>query len=138
MPKIFKQNSLVILLAALAFFMIGWLWYGVLFEEQWLKLTGMDNTETTEGMGRALAIGFVIALLQALGLAAILSLKDRVSLMSGLKVSALAWLFFALPISAYAWNYAGAALGLLKIDAGHLLAGYLVMGAVYGLLGKRG
>jgi hypothetical protein len=135
MPKIFNTNILVILLAAFLFFMVGWLWYGVLFMEKWMALQGIEAAP--EGVqATPMLIGFVISLLQATGLAGIMKMTGKHGLQTGLKVGAMSWLFFALPVTAYAWNYANAPTDLLKIDGSHLLVGYLVMGVVYGLLRK--
>ena len=136
MPKIFGTNVLIILLAAFLFFMFGWLWYGILFSETWMALTGITAEVAEQSMAQSMLFGCLIALLQATGLAGIMSMASEGGLAKGLRVGFLSWLFFALPISAYSWNYEGTPLLLLEIDAGHLLIGYLLMGAVYGLLGN--
>ncbi|RZV44845.1 MAG: DUF1761 domain-containing protein, partial [Acidimicrobiales bacterium] len=107
MPKIFGTNILIILLAAFLFFMLGWLWYGGIFSEKWMALSGMTEEIAAETMTRSMAVGCLLSLLQALGLAGIMSMKSEGGLTKGLKVGGLSWLFFALPISAYAWNYEG-------------------------------
>jgi hypothetical protein len=135
-PKIFGTNILIILLAAFLFFLLGWLWYGGIFGAKWTALTGMTKEIAEATMGRAMAVGFLLSLLQATGLAGIMSMKQDGGLAKGLKVGALSWSFFALPLTAYAWNYENAPADLFRIDAGYLLVGYLLMGAVYGLLRK--
>jgi hypothetical protein len=136
MPKIFGTNILIILLAAFAFFMLGWLWYGGIFKEQWMALTGITEEIAEPTMARAMAVGCLLSLLQAIGLAGIMKMTGKSGLKTGLKVGALSWLLFALPLSAYAWNYENAPMTLLQIQASYLLVAYLVMGAVYGLLRK--
>ncbi|NND82243.1 MAG: DUF1761 domain-containing protein [Gammaproteobacteria bacterium] len=135
MPKLFGTNILIILLAAFLFFVLGAIWYGGVFHDQWLELTGVNPDP--EGGAQVFVIGFVIVLLQALGIAGIVSMAPNKGLRGGLKVGMLSWLFFALPISAYAWNYEERSVTLLQIDAAYLLVGYLIMGAVYGLLRKE-
>ena len=136
MPKLFATNVLIILLAGFLFFMFGWIWYDMLFGEKWMALTGVTMETAEQNMARSMAVGFLISLLQAAGIAAIISIKSQPGIAAGLKAGILSWLFFALPITAYNWNYAGAPFELLQIDAGYLLLGYLLMGAVYGVLRK--
>lgn len=85
---------------------------------------------------KEMLIGFLISLLQALGLAGIMGASGKYGIGAGLKVGALAWLFFALPLMAYRWNYAKGPAELFHLDIAHLLIGYLTMGAIYGLLRK--
>jgi len=43
MPKIFNTNWLAVILATLAFFMLGAIWYGPLFGEIWMVGTGLTE-----------------------------------------------------------------------------------------------
>ena len=64
------MNILTILLAALAAFLVGGLWYGPLFGTAWMRLIG--RTEHDDGRGRLYkiyGIAFLFALLQATMLA---------------------------------------------------------------------
>ncbi len=136
MPRIFGTRLWVILLATIAFFMIGWLWYGFLFMEKWMALEGMAIDGSDAPPPSQMLVGVIISLLQALGLAGIMSMTGKTGVKTGLKVGALSWLFFAVPLMAYRWNYANGPAELFHIDIGHLLLGYLVMGLIYGLLRK--
>jgi len=139
MPQIFNTKLWIILLATIVFFMVGWLWYGYLFMEKWMTLEGIPLEQNAGGPPPVQIFGgFIISLLQALGLAGIISLTGKYSVISGLKIGALAWLFFAVPIMAYRWNYAEGPTELFQIDIAYLLVGYLTIGLVYGLLRKPG
>ncbi len=133
MPQIFNTKLWVILLATVLFFMLGWLWYGYLFMEKWMALEGISPDGDAPG-AKPMVIGFLISLLQALGIAGIMKLANGHTVGKGLKVGFLAWLFFAVPLMAYRWNYAEGPAELFHIDIAHLLVGYLLMGAVFGLL----
>jgi len=136
MPQIFNTKLWVILLAAIVFFMIGWIWYGMLFMEEWAALEGIDISGEPEMEMDKMGIGFIISLLQAIGLAGIMKMSGKYGIKTGLKVGALSWLFFALPLMAYGWNWGNDPAQLFHIDIAHLLVGYLAMGLVYGLLRK--
>jgi len=131
MPKVFGTSLLGILLATIAFFAVGWLWYGVLFMEQWAALT---NTPVDGDMKIAPMIwGLVITLLQVLGLSYILHHANASKLLTCLKICAIIAVFIALPVLAYDMNYQGSPKALFHIDASHLFIGYLVAGAVLSL-----
>ncbi len=136
MPEIFNTKIWIIFLASVVFFLIGWVWYGMLFMEKWMTLEGLTIDENSAPSPKEMLFGFTISLAQALGLAGVIGSSGKYGLTSGLKTGALAWLFFAVPLMAYRWNYAEGPPELFKLDISHLLIGYLVMGAIYGLLRK--
>ena len=77
MPKIFNTSWLAVILATVIFYMIGFLWYGFLFEDVWLAASGLSASEV-EAMASAkgpmiLVWGLLITLAQALGLLWILN-----------------------------------------------------------------
>lgn len=137
MPSIFNTKLYLIVFATVAFFMLGWIWYGMLFSAKWMALTGVTQELAEATMARSMAVGILLSFAQALGIAYVMSQRSLSGLIDGLNCSLVIWLLFALPISAYNWNYEGRALELLFIDAGYLLAGYLLIGAIYGLLKKN-
>jgi len=136
MPKLFGTNILIILLAGFLFFMLGSVWFGALFSDAWMELAGMTEEAANENMPRAMAVGLLLSILQAAGIAGILSLMSEGGLAKGLKIGFLAWLLFALPTLSYDWNYANMPAALLQIDAGYQLIGYLIMGALLGWMRK--
>lgn len=135
MPKIFNTSILAVLLATLAFYMIGFAWYGFLFQDIWLASSGMTQAET-EAMAQAQGAmmfvwGLLITLAQALGLLWVINLAGAKRLPACL--SAAFWLFtmIAAPLLAYACLYGGYNLQGILVDYGHILLGYLAMGAIY-------
>jgi hypothetical protein len=127
MAKLFKTNVLVVLLAGLLFFMFGCVWYGGLFQEVWMTLAGVTQEVAEQNMGRSMAVGMLLSLVQATGIAAIINMGKSSGAANGIKVGLLAWISFALPLVSYNWNYAGAAFGLFEIDAGYNIVGYAVI-----------
>ena len=69
-------NYLAVLVTAVAGFMIGWLWYSVLFGKAWMaemKITEEKMKEAqAKGMAKYFAQGFLFTLLSTVGLAALL------------------------------------------------------------------
>ncbi len=134
MPKIFGLNLVGVLVAAVAFFMVGWVWYGMLFSEAYMAANGM--TEADAGMSPAwMASGFVITLLQVIGIGLVLKWKGASGLVDAAKTAVIIWFFFALPFATYAYIYSVAHDStLLLIDAGHLLVGWVVSAAALALI----
>lgn len=124
-----KLNWLGIVVATVAAYFIGFLWYGVLFEEQWTTLSGV--TPEAGSATSAMALGFVQTLVVMIGLGWLIGrLGD--GWMNGLKTGLMACVFFALMTLAYDFIYQTDPMGLLWIDVSHLLAVYGVGGAIIG------
>lgn len=128
MPKIFGTNLLGILVAAIAFFLLGWVWYGMLFMEPWMAIHGLS---ADSGSGASSMIGgFVISLLQVLGLSFILQHAGATTTPTCIKICAIVGLLLAVPMTAYAVNYVGKPVNLLLIDGSYSLVGFALIGAV--------
>jgi|GEM_PF-432161 len=136
MPKIFNTSWLAVLLATLVFFIIGAIWYGFLFESQWLAAEGItkevaDARMAEMGMGKWLFFALLITLGQAIGVLMVIHLAGAKRMAACLK-----WVFWLLitivaPLMAYACIYGGYPLSGYMIDIGHLAIGYLAMAAIY-------
>ena len=124
-----KLNWLGIIVATVVAFFLGFLWYGLIFAEQWMALTGV----TDEGSGNAvwMLLGVVQTFVTMVGLGWLLG-RDGGGWMNGLKMGLVAGVCFALTTSAYGFIYQTSAMGLLPIDWSHLLAVYAVGGAIIG------
>ncbi len=132
--KIFNTSIWVILGVSIVFYAVGFVWYGVLFAEKWMALSGLTPAELANANETlSYVLGYLISLFQAIGLAGVVNLANAKCISSGLKVGALTWVFFALPLAGYNFVYALSPFVLFMIDALHLLIGYLLMGALYGI-----
>ncbi|HNS86515.1 MAG TPA: DUF1761 domain-containing protein [Parvularculaceae bacterium] len=126
MPKL---NPAGIAIATVAFFLLGYLWYGFLFAEAWMAAEGL--TEEDAGDPVWMVPGLVITAMQVIGLAIVLKWKGAEGMSDAVKTAVILWAFFALPFSAYAYIYTPAHnLTLLMIDAGHLLVGWVAAAAI--------
>ena len=136
MPKIFNTSWLAVILATIAFFMFGWLWYGPIFGDAWMAAEGITqefaNARLEEmGMGVWLFFVLLITLAQAIGVLRVLHLAGAKRLPASLKYAV--WLIVTIvaPVIAYACVYKAYPLSGYLIDFGHLLIGYLIMSAIY-------
>lgn len=125
-----KLNWLGIIVATVAAFFTGFLWYGLIFAEKWVALTGV----TDEGDGNVMwmLIGLVQTFVTMVGLGWFIARDGSTGWMAGLKIGLVAGVCFALMTSAYGFIYQTSPMGLLPIDWSHLLVVYAVGGAVIG------
>lgn len=134
MPKIFGTSLLGILAATVVFYLLGFLVYGVLFQDYWLAATGMTEADAM-AIGEAKGVmmwvwGIVISLMQVLGLAYVLQQSSASLLATCAKICAIIAVLIALPLMAYGWLYEGSSTNGLMLDFGHILVGYALVGVV--------
>lgn len=135
MPKIFNTSWLAVILATLAFYMIGFVWYAFLFQDIWLAASGMTLAET-EAMAEAqggmmLVWGLIITLTQALGLLWAINLAGAKGLPKCLEIAFWLFLMIAAPLLAYGCLYGGYSLTGILVDYGHILVGWLAMATIF-------
>lgn len=124
-----KLNWPGILAATVAAFFIGFLWYGLIFEKQWIALTGVTGEG---GDPRWMALGLVQTFVTMVGLGWFIARDGGAGWIHGLKIGLVAGVCFALTTSAYGFIYQTSDIGLLPIDWSHLLVVYAVGGALIG------
>ena len=136
MPKIFGSSLVAILAASIALYLTGFMVYGVLFSEQWLELVGMSEAEAmarNEELGAMMFVwGFLITLVQVVGLAWVMNHVGASNLGTSIKVAAMLAVLIVLPVLSYNWLYEGRAFGVVLMDFGHLLVGYSLACAILG------
>jgi hypothetical protein len=128
MPKIFGSSLLAILLATVAFYMLGFIWYSFLFADQWMHLTGITEADALirgEQLGAMMYVwGVLITLLQVLGIAAVLNWAGATRLITCVKIAVMLAVMIVLPVLGYGMLYQDVSIHLVGIDFLHLLIGY--------------
>jgi hypothetical protein len=134
-------NWLAVIIAGVAGWLVGAVWYNVL-SKQWLAAQGKTmETAKQEAAGQSLpvllVIVFVANLIMAVMLYGIMTHVGPFTIRSGMISGALIWLGFV--ITAIATNYAfqGRKPMLTVIDGGYWLAVLLVIGAILGAFGSK-
>ncbi len=134
MPRIFGTNLLGILLATLAMFMLGWLWYGVLFDDLWASISGLSEAQMqseSDTMGiEMFTWGLFIPLAQVLGLSFLLQNAKASRLLTCVKICAIVASLIALPVLGYNTVYGHNSPKLLGLDFAYLLVGYCLIGVI--------
>jgi len=137
MPPI---NYLGILAAAVAAWLAGAVWYGIL-GKQWLAALGWTEADMMGPDGKRrmpvgpMVLSFVAALIMAFMLAGLMGHLGPPTVRSGIISGALVWLGFVITSIAVNNAFQRRKAMLTVIDGGHWLLALVVQGAVLGLLG---
>lgn len=129
-------NVLAVIVATLAAFGLGALWYTVLFGQRWVKEIGMTEEQMKQGahMGRIFGTCLVLTFVMGLGLAYIWHNEDPAALtwQVGLYHGLLIGLFFVAPSTGINYLYQRKSLALWLIDVGYQVVFLGIMGAIIG------
>jgi len=125
-------NYVAVLVAAVAGFAFGGVWYMSL-GKLWMAALGM--TDHPKPKPAPFIIAFAAQLVMAYMMAGALGHLGTVSVVAGLITGALLWVGFVATTLVVNHRFQGAKWSLTLIDGGHWLGVMLVMGAVLGLFG---
>lgn len=134
-----KTNYAAVVVAAIAYWLLGAVWYGVLFSKAWMGLEHM-TAEQAASMNPVLpyVITFVLNILIAYSLAQICIWRNANSLGRGASVGVLLWIGFVGPITYTTHMYEMRPKTLYAINEFYPLAGMVLMGAIIGAWTKKG
>ena len=126
-----------ILVAAVAGFAIGGVWYGPLFGKMWMAARGLDPDCAKDGANMPLIFGtaFMLNLWMAFMLVHLFGTYDaEVDPHHKLVIAGIAALGFVIPAMAVNYLFSRLTMKLFAIDAGYWLVNFLAMGLILGLL----
>lgn len=134
-------NYWAVLVAGVAGWLTGAVWYGVLCK-QWQAALEKTEAELKANQGKAtFYIPFIIALVAALIMAWVLAGvvghlgPGQVTIKNAVISGAFLWFGFVLTTISVNYSFGGRKPLLIVIDAGHWLAELVVMGVVIGAMG---
>jgi hypothetical protein len=120
-----------VLTGALAFFVVGALWYGVIFAVPWQRAAGLSNTKLRErNMGLIFALTFAFEMLIAMVLWHLLVRTDPPTYVVMMMAMGFA-VGVMIPALGINYLFQSKPLSLFLIDAGHFLVGMAAMGTVF-------
>lgn len=128
-----KTNYLAVIVAAIAYWLLGAIWYGVVFGEAWMALEHMTE-EQARSMNPVLpyVITLVLNVLIAYALAQICIWRNADTLGRGASVGVLLWIGFVGPVTFTTYMYEMRPKELYAINQFFPLAGFVLMGAILG------
>ena len=122
-------NWWAIIVATLAAFALGWLWYGPLFGKKWLEALGKEELNPPP---QPFVISFFAALLTCIVLAALMKSLGMTTLTSGLLIGAITGIGFIATSMASDSAFYGWGIPLFCIHAGYRVVYYILVGAILG------
>ena len=134
-----KTNYLAVIVAAIAYWVLGALWYGVLFSKPWMALEHMTE-EQAKSMNPVLpyVITLVLNVLIAYSLAQICIWRNADTAGRGASVGVLLWIGFVGPVTFTTYMYEMRSKELFAINQFFPLAGFVLMGGILGAWKKKG
>lgn len=124
-------NWWAILLATVASFALGWLWYGPLFGRAWLEALG-KGVEELQPSPTPFIISFVTALVTCVVLAAIMQGLGIANVAGGLALGLVAGIGFIATSMASDAAFCGWGTKLWGIQAGYRVVYSVIMGGIIG------
>lgn len=128
-------NWLAVLLAAIATFVLGGVWYGPLFGNVWRRAEGAPEAMPQKAGHPAMVYGlsFVLMLIAAALLAVAAGPAPEIGRSTGIGLAVgLGWVATAFGIN---YLFAGRRVALFAVDAGYNVVLFPLMGLIIGLFG---
>ena len=125
-------NWLAVLVAGVAYFALGAIWYSFIFKNSWIRLSGVNinDPNAKKGVGGVMLTSLLLMIVCSIGLALFLSRVGPSSWMSGAKVGLIAGICFSATAISISYLYEKRPLGLHLINAGYNVAGCVIAGII--------
>jgi hypothetical protein len=133
-----KTNYAAVVVAAIAYWMLGAVWYGVLFSKPWMELEHM-SMEQAKSMNPVLpyVITLLLNLVIAYVVAQICVWRNANTVGRGAAVGVLLWVGIVGPITFTTYMYEMRPHLLFAINEFYPLAGLVLMGSILGAWTKK-
>jgi len=121
-------NWLHVLVATIAYFLLGAIWYSFLFQKQWVRYQNIDmsNPDAKKGAGMIMLVGFIWTFIMVTGIAVLVYKTPLLGgAISGIKLGLTTGLLSALAIS-MTYLYMKKPAGLHFIDGLYHVIGQII------------
>jgi surface polysaccharide O-acyltransferase-like enzyme len=132
-----KINYAAIVVSAVAYWLLGALWYGFLFNKAWMALEQQPVQATSLHPVLPYIITFVLNLLIAFILAQICGWRNANTAARGAALGILLWIGFVGPVTFTTYMYEMRSMQLYAINEFFALVGFCLMGAILGAWTKK-
>ena len=92
-----KHLITVILIAAVVEWLLGALWYGLVFRKSWLTLAGFSETNKPKNGAMTMVSSFIACLLLTFVIAHVVAWAGAITFTGGAKLGIICWLGFMAP-----------------------------------------
>ena len=124
-------NALAVLVAGLAFFVLGAIWY-TLLGKVWAKEAGVDWENPGGNVPLIFGLTFVCEVLAAAVIASLLHTSGMAGTLAGVHFGLLTGIGISCSLLAVNYLFQRRSLKLYLIDAGHIVLGLAIVGAIVG------
>jgi len=136
---LYDVNILIVLVAAIAGFIISSLWYSLLFGKKWMKLVGITAEEAermkNEKHGKEMLLGFISTFIMAYVLGYVLILAGVADISGAITLAVILWLGFIATMTLGPVLWEKKPLGLYLLNNEHNLLVLIVMSIILTLWG---
>jgi hypothetical protein len=125
-------NWLHILVAAIAYFALGAVWYSALFQKKWIAYQKIDMNDPNgkKGVGAIMAGSFVWMFISTLALAMLINRLGVHEIMSGIKIGAFTGICFSAAAISVTYLYIKKPAGLHFIDGLYHVVGQIIAAVI--------
>jgi len=123
-------NYVALIVAAAIQWVVGALWYGVVFKKSWMKLTGVTQGGSRGRAAFAMICSFVASLILSFVLVNIFIMAGTSTFMSGAALAIVCWLGFMAPPLITQHIYESRPANLFAINAGYWVVAMAISGGV--------
>jgi len=125
-------NWLAVLVAGVAYFALGALWYSGLFGKAWIRLSGVNvnDPDAKKGVGAIMFTSFILMIIASIGLALVISKIGTYTWMTGVKVGLIAGICFSATGISISYLYEKKPFGLHLINGGYNTIGCIIAGII--------
>lgn len=130
-------NWLAVIVAAVAFFALGAIWYGPLFGKKWQSGVGLsDDDMKNANMGKLFGSAFLFALIISFGMAMFFfgmadpNAEAMMTVEMGAMYGLMTGIFFLFPSISMNYLFARKGMALMLIDSGYHVVAYTIVGVI--------
>jgi surface polysaccharide O-acyltransferase-like enzyme len=133
-----KTNYVAVAVCAVVYWLLGGLWFGVLFSKPWMALEHVTE-EQARSMNPVLpyVVSFLLNLVIAYALAQLCLWRNATTAARGASLGILVWIGFVGPITYTTYMYEMRPWQLFAINQFYPLVGLALMGAILGGCTKK-
>ncbi|MFN2458644.1 MAG: DUF1761 domain-containing protein [Chitinophagaceae bacterium] len=125
-------NWIAVLVAAIAYFALGALWYSFLFQKKWVEYQNINvnDPEIKQGVAGVMVTSFVLTVLITTGLAILIELMNITNGLTGAKLGLLTGVCFSATVISMTYLYTKKKWGLHFIDGAYHVVGQIIAGVI--------
>ena len=133
-----RTNYAAVVVAAIAYWILGAIWYGVLFSKPWVALEGITEAQMKSANPvLPYVITLILNVLIAYSLTQICIWRNANTIGRGASVGVLLWIGFLGPVTYTTYMYEMRPWQLFAINQLFSLFGFVLMGAIVGAWVKK-